>query len=229
MTITYNASGAITGFNYNDILNAYRSGSGFNAPIDMQTFMNSSASSFVKPTSFSAFAEVSDYVQSTGQSITIENYYLQKGAALGLTGTELTDYASNRATMNFQRYFDGDFSSEGLFNKFVYGSTSYKIIGEISPDGNRGTTYTGEKAGPERGSCPRVFDPKSMTGVRHFCCLPPCRPAPFRPSERLAAQQSRHVADQTGRLADEELLERRRAIDQAHAEIAQQAQNFRAI
>ena len=43
--------------------------------------------------------------------------------------------------------------------------------------------------------------------------------------ERLAPQQLRHVAGEARGLADEELLERRQAVDQAEADVAHQPQH----
>ena len=42
--------------------------------------------------------------------------------------------------------------------------------------------------------------------------------------QRLALQQPRHLAGQTGRLANEHALQRRRPIDQTEADIAHRAQ-----
>ncbi len=152
MTITYSPYGYISGFSYNDINSAYRSGTGPIWTFDMQAFMNSSASSFVRPTSFGAFAEVSNYVKQTGQPITFQQYFtqlaLQQPGAIGKTGAALQDfvdgYVRDHTSVNFQRYFDGDFSQEGLFNKYVWGSTSYKILGAIAPDGANGVVFNGE-------------------------------------------------------------------------------------
>ncbi len=147
MTVTYNSAGHITGFSYDDINALYRSGAGQTLVFDMDTYMaaSNSATSFVRPTSFAAYQEVADYVRQTGQAITIEQYYTDKGATeLGLIGGALTKYVSDNTTKNFQRYFDGDFSPEGLFNKYVWGSTSFQISGEIRPDGNGGALYDGE-------------------------------------------------------------------------------------
>src|SRR5712691_8061078 len=48
-------------------------------------------------------------------------------------------------------------------------------------------------------------------------------------SQRLAAQELRHLADEAGRLADEEMLERRQAVDQAEADVAREAQDLGAV
>jgi RTX calcium-binding nonapeptide repeat (4 copies) len=146
MPIIKNAAGNVTAFSYLDINSAYRGGSGsLGAAFDMQTFMSSSASAMVRPTSFSAFTEVSEYVRQTGQAITFDQYYSNKGSTtLGLSGGALSDYVNKQTTSTFQRYYDGDFSPDGLFNKYVWGTTSYKISGEVRPDNLGGTLYNGE-------------------------------------------------------------------------------------
>src|SRR5215211_8813199 len=46
--------------------------------------------------------------------------------------------------------------------------------------------------------------------------------------QRLTAQQLRHVAGETCGLADEDVLERRQAVDQTEADVAQEAEHVRA-
>src|SRR4051794_31639809 len=100
MTIIKNASGNITSFSYLDINAAYRSATGsLGAAFDMQTFMASSASAMVRPTSFSAFTEVSEFVRQTGQAITFDQYFSNQGSTkLGLSGSALADYVSKQTT-----------------------------------------------------------------------------------------------------------------------------------
>ena len=84
----------------------------------------------VRPTSFDAFNEVSAYVMTTGQAITIDQFYANKYASLLASGKTPIDpatgnalsvdaYVSKQCAYGYQSYYDGDFSAEGRFNKFV--------------------------------------------------------------------------------------------------------------
>src|SRR5215218_6734025 len=68
-----------------------------------------------------------------------------------------------------------------------------------------------------RSGAPLVRD-RADAEVRTIPCL-----------QRITTQELRHVAGETCGLADENILERRQAVDETEADIAQEAEHVRAV
>ena len=87
MTEIRNVSGLVTSFSLGDILSRYRAGNSTqHLSFDAAAFMAGSLGDNVRPTSFDAFNEVSAYVMTTGQAITIDQFYANKYASLLASG-----------------------------------------------------------------------------------------------------------------------------------------------
>ena len=149
MTEIRNAAGNVTSFTLGDVLGRYRAGDRSHMSFDAAAFMAGTLGNNVRPTSFDAFSEVSAYVASTGQSISIDQYFTNKYNGLlasdhaptadRVVGGEITtvtlssdEYVTQQSRYGYQSYFDGDFSTQGRFDKYVWGSTSYLLRGTIS-------------------------------------------------------------------------------------------------
>jgi hypothetical protein len=174
MTEVRNLDGLVTSFNYGDILSRYRAGDGHHMSFDASAFMVGSLGRNVRPTSFRAFDEVSAFVRNSGQATTIDELY-RTAYRIGIATTPRPDmfdgngalrseddFVRARTGYNYQSYYDGDFSAEGRFNKFVWGTTSYNLKGTIRPDGSGGVTFDGSIK-PFNDQC--TFQEENKTGA----------------------------------------------------------------